>query len=170
MNLANNPPPFVSTFRDRHGVMRPRFRRAGFSRYLPTAMESEEFRAAYEACLAEAPPTPIRSPKSAVGQFRSLMRLHGWSGKGEFIYFVAAKRMVKIGFSGSIIMRLNQLASQSPTRLRLLAAMPGGVETERRLHAHFADDRIKGEWFRYSDRLKAVAERVRKTGTFVDID
>jgi hypothetical protein len=160
--------PFVTEFRDRHGKLRARFRRAGFSAYLPT-IDSEDFEAEYNRLMAVAPPTPIRSPKSAVGQLRTLMRRHQWSGKGEFVYFVATRGMVKIGFSSAVITRLAQLTAQNPTRLRFLAAAPGSKDVERRLHEAFAADRIKGEWFRPSLRLKAAISAVKNGGTFANI-
>ena len=53
--------PFLGVTRivDRHGKVRWRFRRRGFSCYLPGAYASAEWRTAYEAALAEAKtPTP----------------------------------------------------------------------------------------------------------------
>jgi hypothetical protein len=162
-------PQFVSTFTDRIGVTRLRFRRAGYSRYLPLDPTSDEFKQAYAACLEEAPPTPIRSPQSAVGQLRACLRRHGWKTSGDYVYWVATKGMAKIGFSSQIVDRVGKLQAQSPTRLRLLAAMPGGRDVERELHQIFAEDRIKGEWFRLSPRLKAAADVVKETGTFANI-
>lgn len=54
-----NPFPGVSRVTDRHGKVRWRFRRAGFSCYLPGPYASAEFRAAYEAALQD-----CRTPRS----------------------------------------------------------------------------------------------------------
>jgi integrase len=48
-----NPFPGVSRVTDRHGKTRWRFRRKGFTTYLPGAYGSAEWRAAYEAAVAE---------------------------------------------------------------------------------------------------------------------
>jgi len=48
-----NPFPGVSRVTDRHGKVRWRFRRKGFTTYLPGAYGSAEWRAAYEAAVAE---------------------------------------------------------------------------------------------------------------------
>lgn len=37
------------------------------------------------------------------------------------------------------------------------AAPPGGEVAEKFIHQAFADDRLHGEWFRYSDRLGNLA-------------
>lgn len=50
-----NPFPGVARVTDRHGKVRWRFRRKGFSCYLPGPYASAAFRAAYEAALAEGP-------------------------------------------------------------------------------------------------------------------
>lgn len=158
--MDNGLRPFVSSFKDRHGVTRFRFRRAGFSRYLPR--DSEGFEREYAKCMIVAPPTPIRAPASAVGQLRALLRKRGWSGNGDFVYFIATKRMVKIGFSSTVIRRVTELAAQSPTRVRLLAVMPGGRDVEAMLHARFASDHLKGEWFRYSPAIRDAVAAIKQ--------
>lgn len=60
MTRPRNPFPGVSRVTDRHGKIRFRFRRKGFSCYLPGAYASAEFRAAYEAAL-EGSKAPARS-------------------------------------------------------------------------------------------------------------
>lgn len=160
--------PFVSEYSDRHGKRRYRFRRAGFSAHLP-APDAEQFAAEYERLLATAPPTPIRSPKSPVGQLRTTLRRHGWSDKGEFVYFIQSRGMVKIGFSSKIANRITELSAQNPVTVRLLAVIQGGRDMERRLHEMLAEHRIKGEWFRRSDQVKAVVAEAKKGRTFANI-
>lgn len=59
MARRRNPFPGVTAVTDRHGKRRWRFRRKGFSCYLPGAYGDAKFRAAYEAALSEAKtPTP----------------------------------------------------------------------------------------------------------------
>jgi integrase len=64
-----NPFPGVSRTVDRHGKVRWRFRRKGFSCYLPGAYASVEWRAAYEAALADAklPRATARFPYGSLG-------------------------------------------------------------------------------------------------------
>lgn len=157
--MNNGLRPFVSTFKDRHGVTRFRFRRAGFSRYLPP--DNEAFEREYAECLAVAPPTPSRSPASAVGQLRAILKKREWSGQGDFVYFIATKRMVKIGFSSMIIRRVTELSAQSPTRVRLLAVMPGGRDVEATFHRRFASDHLKGEWFHYSPAIRDAVATIK---------
>lgn len=59
-----NPYPGVTRATDRHGKVRWRFRRKGFSCYLPGPYGSTEFRAAYEAAVAEVktPSIMVRNP------------------------------------------------------------------------------------------------------------
>lgn len=53
MNRRSNPFPGVSRVVDRHGKVRWKFRRKGFTTYLPGPYGFVEFRAAYEAAVAE---------------------------------------------------------------------------------------------------------------------
>lgn len=53
MRRLSNPFPGVCRVIDRHGKVRWRFRRKGFTTYLPLAYGSAEFRAAYEAAVAQ---------------------------------------------------------------------------------------------------------------------
>ena len=64
-----NPFPGVSRTIDRHGKVRWRFRRKGFSCYLPGPYGSVEFRTAYEAALNEAktPAPTARFPRASLG-------------------------------------------------------------------------------------------------------
>lgn len=55
MTRRKNPFPGVTRAVDRHGRVRWRFRKNGFTTYLPGPYGSPEFRAAYEAALAERP-------------------------------------------------------------------------------------------------------------------
>src|SRR6056297_2098485 len=64
-----NPFPGVSRTVDRHGKVRWRFRRKGFSCHLPGAYASVEWRAAYEAALSDAkmPRVTARFPYGSLG-------------------------------------------------------------------------------------------------------
>lgn len=54
---------------------------------------------------------------------------------------------IKIGFSHVVEYRLIALQSTNLDELRVLHALPGDRQLERRLHAAFAKHRIRGEWF-----------------------
>jgi hypothetical protein len=71
------------------------------------------------------------------------------------IYFVKSTRSnaVKIGTSADVAQRMLALRQQSFSRLVLIAEIPGDERYEKILHEHFAECRIKGEWFRCVGRL-----------------
>jgi hypothetical protein len=77
------------------------------------------------------------------------------------VYFVSAgiDGPVKVGFTrGKLARRLADLQLASPVRLRVLYAVHGGRDRERRIHVKLASHRLHGEWFerepvlRYLDR------------------
>ena len=51
--------------------------------------------------------------------------------------------------------RLKGLDTANPFPVELIATMEGGQELEMELHERFAVHRIKGEWFVFSDEIKA---------------
>jgi hypothetical protein len=55
----------------------------------------------------------------------------------------------KIGCSKTPTVRERTLQSQEPT-IELIATYPGSYQNEKELHEHFADKRIRGEWFTLS--------------------
>lgn len=78
-----------------------------------------------------------------------------------YVYLVqAGESAVKIGLSTDLGMvnRLEAIQTSNHEELRLLALIPGGPALERELHQRFAEDRIRGEWFRASDQLLAFAK------------
>lgn len=68
MTRRRNPFPCVTRAIDRHGKVRWRFRRKGFSCYLQGAYASPEWRAAYEAALEQSrtPTRPLRFPHGSL--------------------------------------------------------------------------------------------------------
>jgi len=71
------------------------------------------------------------------------------------IYFVraGAKGPVKIGYAVSVAERVALLQTGNHLPLLLLGVYPGTVALESMLHAKFARERIRGEWFKPSARL-----------------
>lgn len=76
----------------------------------------------------------------------------------EFVYFVEARPsgLIKIGSASDPRRRVKELQTGSPEHLRLLAVTTGGELHERDLHARFATDRVRGEWFSPSPSLIAL--------------
>lgn len=56
---------------------------------------------------------------------------------------------VKVGYADyNVYSRLDSLQTGNPRQLVLLGTLPGGIETEKRLHAKHAEANILQEWFR----------------------
>lgn len=67
---------------------------------------------------------------------------------------------VKIGRSTRIEERKRQLESAFPCSLTVLLLLPDAEWTEMAVHRLFNADRHRGEWFHYSDAMKAfIAEQ-----------
>jgi hypothetical protein len=66
-----------------------------------------------------------------------------------YIYFVEAadNGLVKIGYAKRPAARLHQLQSISPSALTLKGVVRGSRSHEVRLHEHFKENRVRGEWF-----------------------
>jgi hypothetical protein len=78
------------------------------------------------------------------------------------VYFVQAvddpDGLIKIGYTQNVGGRLRDHQISSPVILGALGVLvdahPGA---ERRLHARFRDQRVRGEWFRPTDRIRRLA-------------
>jgi hypothetical protein len=79
----------------------------------------------------------------------------------DYVYFVGAPGMVKIGRSRNPHDRLVGLRSGIPLPLELLAVLPDGSQ-ERELHERFAHLRLKGEWFRREAELEEFIADLRR--------
>lgn len=135
-------PAYVSRFRDRHGVMRYRFRRGSVCRYIGKDITTPEFQDLYRALMDGTAPPPAW-PKQSV-------------------YFITDGFMVKIGVAKRPECRLREMQVGHASQLRLLATTEGGVPLERRYHQRFAAHRIRGEWFRLCPEIKAEVERLNE--------
>jgi Meiotically up-regulated gene 113 len=60
---------------------------------------------------------------------------------------------IKIGFSTDPNSRRSQLQTSTPYELRVVLAIPGTMETEKKLHKRFQHLRVRGEWFRKDPEL-----------------
>ena len=72
------------------------------------------------------------------------------------IYFIQCGENgpVKIGYTdGDVQARLAQLQTGCPYRLRLLWVYDGQDYTEQEIHYRFEGERVRGEWFHFSESL-----------------
>jgi T5orf172 domain len=75
------------------------------------------------------------------------------SDAASFVYIIGSPRPrspVKIGYSTSPEQRLDDLRTAHHVDLFILAHGPGGRVEKRALHRMFANERMRGEWFRRS--------------------
>lgn len=72
------------------------------------------------------------------------------------IYFIKSDSgHIKIGYSNNNIeKRLDQLQCACPFNLTLLKTMRGGTKQEKLIHKHFAEFKVRGEWFVLSDEIQ----------------
>jgi hypothetical protein len=74
------------------------------------------------------------------------------------VYFVFCEttQRIKCGLAANPVGRLRELQVGSPTRLRLLGSVGGGLQRERRLHRLLAAHHVHGEWFYYNAAVRAA--------------
>ena len=75
------------------------------------------------------------------------------------IYFIrcGTDGPIKIGWTANLKERLANLQSANPAELVLLGSRSGTQEQEKELHARFASQRLRGEWFSWSLELEVEA-------------
>lgn len=81
-----------------------------------------------------------------------------WKEGCGTVYYIGCPETlrIKIGFTrGNPYSRLDTLQTGSPTQLTMIAMHSDDMETERDLHAKFADYRLHGEWFLMSEEIFA---------------
>ena len=76
------------------------------------------------------------------------------------IYFIEANKKVKIGYTANPQNRISDIQTSNPDKLNVLLIIDGGCELERQLHKDFADYRLNGEWFEYSDSISDFIDSV----------
>jgi hypothetical protein len=89
----------------------------------------------------------------------------------SYVYFIRAggDGPIKIGTTaGSPHGRLRAMQTANAETLVLLAAVPGDVGLERKLHERFAALRMRGEWFRATPELLAFVEGASLTAPPVE--
>lgn len=76
-----------------------------------------------------------------------------------YVYFIACRSAIKIGYTGKIEQRVTGIQMLSPDPVRAVALLVGGKQLEAALHARFSAYRIHGEWFRNEGALAALLEK-----------
>ncbi len=87
--------------------------------------------------------TPVFQPPSRPPAWHP-----GW------VYFMASRGLIKIGFSRSPQERAKQLAYKGFKPIEIVGVMLSRCGLERELHFRFAHLRVQGEWFTPSDELR----------------
>lgn len=98
------------------------------------------------------------------GAFETLDLLSLMPAPG-FVYLLEAvgSGRVKIGYGMDVERRVAGIQTSCPFDIRVIATCKGSPDLERRLHEHFKDLRLRGEWFDASIADKA-AYLMRKWG------
>lgn len=84
------------------------------------------------------------------------------------VYYLRRKidGAIKIGFTDrSPSQRARELSNASGLEVELLASEPGTRQDERETLAEFAEERIRGEWFRPSPILLGYIDFIQERAT-----
>jgi hypothetical protein len=79
-----------------------------------------------------------------------------------YVYFMEMGDFIKIGWSHWPDSRMSSLQAASPYEIRILAAFPGSMDQESKLHELFAEFRHRREWFKRTPALLAYIEWMTK--------
>lgn len=80
------------------------------------------------------------------------------------LYIVKAGPAVKVGVTTNISARLRVLNTNCPYKIRLYTFVPfWGEYEEAVLHSWLDSERIKGEWFAFSEHTKETINNVKNT-------
>lgn len=74
---------------------------------------------------------------------------------GMIVYFMYSAGRVKIGFSNGLRGRHLQMKSSGPFPPVVVLVVKGTEESERQLHVRFTAERLHGEWFQLSSKLRS---------------
>jgi hypothetical protein len=77
----------------------------------------------------------------------------------RYVYVIGAETgPVKIGVAAEPVLRIRELQTGNPRELQVLAQCRGGEETEATLHSLFERERLQGEWFKRSSRVRTLID------------
>jgi hypothetical protein len=102
---------------------------------------------------ADGPPPRVapelRRPKKAKSEY---------TGKKGYIYFAKSGDLVKIGFASNPHRRVQELGTGNHNEIFLYDSFPSYQAAEKLLHRRFKADRVRGEWFRFSNDIEEFLE------------
>lgn len=78
------------------------------------------------------------------------------------LYFIYNRYtgLIKIGISGNLAERMENLELASGVNLDLIGCLDGGCDYEKKLHSAFHECRAVGEWFRPNEEIVALARNL----------
>lgn len=82
----------------------------------------------------------------------------------SYVYFIQGEKggPIKIGYSTNVESRVKELQTGFPTKLVVLALIPGRIWHETELHKRFQKHRLHGEWFKPVPELLEYIESVKR--------
>lgn len=80
------------------------------------------------------------------------------------VYFAECAGRIKIGHSRDVASRIRGLSTAAPAPISVLATVDGTVHFERALHKIVDAHRIRGEWFRDCEEVRALMATVVERG------
>jgi hypothetical protein len=89
-----------------------------------------------------------------------------WEGDNIYLIRCETTHFYKIGHSMNIFSRIKELNVGNPFKLTLLACCPGDCKVEKIFHKKYKDNRVKGEWFSFSEEeIENVLKEFRELRT-----
>jgi hypothetical protein len=76
------------------------------------------------------------------------------------VYFIGSGDAIKIGYSTDLQKRIADLKTGAAADIELLDYARAGRDVERELHSILASERIRGEWFKASDKTEDIMDLI----------
>lgn len=147
---------YVSSYKDRHGKTRWKFRRGKVSEPLHGSPGEPQFEEEYQAALAGKPIRKQRRRGHAIGT----------KGRRGILYVVQCgnEAPVKIGFTAPhyLKMRLTALQIGNANKLDIIAQAKVFFWQEKAAHIALSEHRITGEWFLWTPAVAAFVAALPK--------
>jgi len=80
---------------------------------------------------------------------------HKLASSIDMVYFIKAENKIKIGYAEDPSKRIPSIQTSSPFRLEVLLIIDGDYSVEKKLHSKFQEFRVSGEWFDFTEEIKA---------------
>lgn len=78
-------------------------------------------------------------------------------GRAIWLYAVKDGDAVKFGVAENAAKRFGSIQTGNPRKLELIGSVYCAETIESDVHKYLADLRIRGEWFRWTDKSRAIA-------------